>query len=65
MARVIDNFLEDFEEGFISCLSLTITLWEIQARKVVMYVEGSAQFLHFLGFQNYLWSIKMVVGMPK
>ena len=42
MARIIDNFLEDFEEGFISCLRLTVTLWEIWAREVVMDAEGGA-----------------------
>ena len=46
MAEVIDNFLEDSEQGFISCLHLTVTLWEILARKVVMDVKGSAQFLY-------------------
>ena len=45
-AGIIDNFLEDFEEGFISCLCLAVTLWEIWARKVVMDVEGSTQFFH-------------------
>ena len=40
MAEIIDNFLEDFEEGFISCLHLTITLWEVGYREVVMDVEG-------------------------
>ena len=42
VVRIIDNFLKDFEEGFISCLSLTITLWEIWAREVVMDAEGGA-----------------------
>ena len=46
MAKIIDNFLQDFEEGFISCLRLTVTLWEIWARKVVMDAEGSTQFFH-------------------
>ena len=32
--------------GFISCLCLAITLWEIWARKLVMDVEGSTQFFH-------------------
>ena len=55
--EVIDNFLEDFEEGFISCLYLTITLWEIWARKVVMDAEGSTQF-----FQVEIFKITSVVG---
>ena len=39
---IIDNFLEDFEEGIISCLYLTITLWEVRAGEVVMDAEGGA-----------------------
>ena len=46
VARIIDNFLKDFEEGFISCLYLTVTLWEVGAREVVMDVEGGAQLFH-------------------
>ena len=45
-AEIIDNFLEDFKEGFFSFLYLTITLWEVGATEVVTNVEGYAQFFH-------------------
>ena len=40
MVEIIDNFLKDFEEGFISCLYLTITLWEVGAREIMMDEKG-------------------------
>ena len=50
-AGIINKFLEDFKEGFISCLCLTITLWEIGAGEVVMDVEGGPQFFHVYIFK--------------
>ena len=42
IAGIIDNFLKDFEEGFISCLCLTIALWEVRIGEAMMDVEGDA-----------------------
>ena len=67
---VIDKIFEDFEQGFISCLHLIVTLWEIWARKVVMDVKGSAQFLHIYVYkissmvcENGSWDAKAIYDM--
>lgn len=51
MTSVIQNFFEDFKEGFVSFLSLVVTLWEIWAREIVMNVEGGAKLFHIEVFK--------------
>ena len=70
MVEIIDNFLEDFEEGFISCLRLTVTLWEIWAREPVIDAEGGEKFFHvdifkvpFVIYENGGWDTKVTNDM--
>ena len=65
--RVIDNFLYDFEEGFVSRLRLTITLWEVWDGKVMMDVEGSTQLFNVqifkissMVYEDGSWDVKAV-----
>ena len=70
--RIIDEFLQDIEYGFISYLHLTITLWEVGAREVMMDVEGGAQFFHVqifkvssMVYENGGWDTKVTNDMVK